>query len=100
MSIKIGKDNSVLALPLEEFAMERITTRFKEMAGDYGLVVSIEFEANETTDRQPVEYVDFSFSKLAPAAKKPAASAVQQPPQKDNAGQQNVPQSPPLQAAR
>ena len=100
MSIKIGKDNSVLSLPLEEFAMERITTRFKEMAGDYGLVVSIEFEANETTDRQPVEYVDFSFSKLSPAAKKPAVSAVQQPQQKDNAGPQNVSQSPPLQAAR
>ncbi len=100
MSIKIGKDNSVLSLPLEEFAMERITARFKEMAGGYGLVVSIEFDANETTDRQAIEHVDFSFSNPARAAKPPTVSATQQSPQKDAVSQRSDSQSAPERAAR
>ena len=100
MSIKIGKDNSELTLPLEEFSMDRISTRFKELSGDYGLVVSIEFEANETTDRQAIEFIDFAFYKPARAASPAAASAAQQAKRNDAANQGNVSQSVPMQNAR
>jgi len=79
MSIKIGKDQSVMFLPLEDFAMERITAKIKEMSGDYGMALSVEFEANETTDRQLVDFADFTFSKVGQAAAKPAASTARAP---------------------
>lgn len=101
MFIKIGKDNSFMALPLEEFAMERITARIREMAGDYGLAVSIEFEADETTDRQAIEYADFAFSKPPRATAKPAAASVAtQPPQNEAMRAGTVPQSAAVQATR
>ncbi len=74
MSIKIGRDQSEMLLPLEDFAMERITAKIKEMSGDYGMALSVEFEANETTDRQVVDYADFTFTKTGPAKAGPAAA--------------------------
>lgn len=90
-----------MALPLEEFAMERITARIREMAGDYGLAVSIEFEADETTDRQAIEYADFAFSKPPRATTKPAAASVAtQSPQNEAMRAGTVPQSAAVQATR
>jgi hypothetical protein len=76
MSVKIGKEETFVSLPLEDFAMERITQKIKELAGNFGLGLSVEFEASETTDRQLVEYADFTFSNTKPEAapKKPAAA--------------------------
>jgi hypothetical protein len=89
MSVKIGKDETEISVPLEDFAMERTTAKIKEMSGDYGLALSIEFEANETTDRQLFDFAEFTFTKTesspapgrasasAPAAAKPPAGAPQ-----------------------
>ena len=81
MSVKIGKDETFISLPLEDFAMERLTAKIKEMSGDFGLQLGVEFDASETTDRQLVDFVDFTFSnkKPAAAAQKPAAAAAPAP---------------------
>lgn len=101
MTIKIGKDNSVLTLPLEEFAMERVTSRLKELAGHYDLAVIIEFEANETTDRQNIEYFDIAFSKLPRATQKTTpAPAPKQPSKNDAPATGAVQQAPPVRATR
>jgi hypothetical protein len=68
MSVKIGKDETFISIPLEDFAMERISARIKELSGDYGLQLGVEFEAGETTDRQLIEGADFTFSNSKPAA--------------------------------
>ena len=77
MSVKIGKEETVITLPLEDFAMERISAKIKELSGNFGLEMGIEFEANETTDRQLLEFVDFTFANSNSAAppQKPAAAA-------------------------
>jgi hypothetical protein len=69
-------------LPLEDFAMERVVAKIKELSGNFGLEVGVEFEASETTDRQLVEFADFTFSSGAMAAtpKKPAAAPQAQAP--------------------
>lgn len=78
MSVRIGKDETFMSLPLEDFAMERISAKIKELAGSFGLELSVEFEAGETTDRQLIDFADFTFSNRKPAAKpqqRPAAPA-------------------------
>jgi hypothetical protein len=77
MSVKIGKDETFVSLPLEDFALERISGKIKELAGNFGLGLSVEFEASETTDRQLVDFVDFTFSNVKPegAPQKSAAAA-------------------------
>jgi len=76
MSVKIGKDETFVSLPLEDFAMERISAKIKELSGNFGLEVGIEFEASETTDRQLLEFIDFTFANAdsATASQKPAAA--------------------------
>ncbi len=92
MSVRIGKDNTEISVPLEDFAMERTVARIKEMSGNFGLALSLEFEAEETTDRQLFDFTDFTFTKIdrssapdkaaspAPAAA-PAAPAPADAPQ-------------------
>lgn len=78
MSVKIGKDETFMSLPLEDFGMERISAKIKELCGSFGLELSVEFEAGETTDRQLIDYADFTFSNrkpAAPAQQRPAAPA-------------------------
>ena len=101
MTIKIGKDNSVLTLPLEEFGMDRVAAKLTELAGHYDLAVSIEFEAHETTDRQNIEHFDIAFTKPTRAAAKPAAgAAAQRVSQKDAYEDSAVQQAPPIRATR
>jgi hypothetical protein len=78
MAVKIGKDETFISVPLEDFAMERISAKIKELSGSFGLELGIEFEAGETTDRQQIEYAEFTFSSRKPAAQpqqRPAAAA-------------------------
>ena len=78
-----------------------VTARMKELAGSYGLAVSIEFEAKETTDQQMIEYADFAFSKPPRVAAKPAAaSTAPQPQQKEAERAVAHPQSAPVSATR
>lgn len=87
MSVKIGKDDTEISVPLEDFAMERTTDRIKEMSGNFGMALSLEFEADETTDRQLFDFADFTFTKFDPssvparvASTAPAASPAAPPP--------------------
>ena len=83
MSVKIGKDETFMSLPLEDFGMERISAKIKELCGSFDLELSVEFEAGETTDRQLIDYADFTFSNrkpAAPAQQRPATPAPAQAP--------------------
>lgn len=62
LDLVISQQESVLTIPLEPFAMQRLQDRLKEMISRYGMSLRIAFAASETEDRQNLEAVDFAFS--------------------------------------
>jgi hypothetical protein len=62
LDLVLSQKESVITIPLEPFAMQRLQERLKELVSGYGMNVRIGFSAEETNERQILEAVDFAFS--------------------------------------
>jgi hypothetical protein len=62
LDLTLSPKETVLTIPLEPFAMQRLLDRLKELVSGYGMSVRIGFSAEETGDRQVLDAVDFAFS--------------------------------------
>lgn len=62
LDLTLSPKETVITIPLEPFAMQRLQDRLKELVSGYGMTVRIGFSAEETGERQVLEAVDFAFS--------------------------------------
>jgi hypothetical protein len=62
LDLVISPQESVLTIPLEPFAMQRLQDRLKELISRYGMSLRVAFAGAETEERQSLEAVDFAFS--------------------------------------
>ena len=73
LDLVLSPQESVLTIPLEPFAMQRLQDRLKELVSNYGMNLRVAFAATETTERQGLEAVDFAFSAGSRPEPKPSA---------------------------
>jgi hypothetical protein len=74
LEIALSAQETVLTIPLEPFAMQRMQDRLKDLVSFYGMTLRIAFSAAEVPERQHVEAVDVAFSSSEPrAANRPRA---------------------------
>jgi hypothetical protein len=62
LDLVLSPKETVITIPLEPFAMQRLQDRLKELVSGYGMTVRIGFSAEETGERQILDAVDFAFS--------------------------------------
>ena len=62
LDVVLSPQETVLTIPLEPFAMQRLQDRLKELVSNYGMNIRIAFAAVDSPDRQGIEAVDFAFS--------------------------------------
>lgn len=62
LDLVLSQKETVITIPLEPFAMQRLQDRLKELVSRYGMNVRIGFSAEDSTERQILEAVDFAFS--------------------------------------
>ena len=62
LDLLLSPQETVLTLPLEPFAMQRLQDRLKDLVSYYGMTLRVAFQAAETAERQGLEVVDFAFS--------------------------------------
>ena len=74
LEIALSAQETVLTIPLEPFAMQRLQDRLKDLVSFYGMTLRIAFSAAEVSERQHIEAVDVAFSSGEPrAANRPRA---------------------------
>ena len=62
LELVLTPQETVLTIPLEAFAMQRLQDRLKDLVSYYGMTIRIAVSASETPERQTLEAVDFAFS--------------------------------------
>lgn len=62
LELVISPQESVLTIPLEPFALQRLQDRLKDLVSCYGMTLRVAFTAMETQERQSLDAVDFAFS--------------------------------------
>ncbi len=62
LDLLLSPQETVLTIPLEPFAMQRLQDRLKALVSYYGMTLRVAFQAAETAERQGIEVVDFAFS--------------------------------------
>jgi hypothetical protein len=62
LDLTLGAEEAVINVPLEEFSLERLEARMKELISGYGMVMRIAFRAAERDETQPLGSVDIAFS--------------------------------------
>ena len=62
MEVTLSPQETVVTIPLEPFALQRLQDRLKDLVSFYGMNLRIAFTATETAERQGLEVVDFAFS--------------------------------------
>jgi hypothetical protein len=76
LELVLSPQESVITIPLEPFAMQRLQDRLKELISNYGMALRVAFAAADTPERQGLEAVDFAFSSATKQQPQPP-----QPPQ-------------------
>lgn len=62
LDLRLSPDRATITVPLEEFALARLTEKLKEFISGYGMTLQIGLAAEDHDGRQILEAVDFSFS--------------------------------------
>jgi hypothetical protein len=62
LDLLLSPKETVLTFPLEPCAMQRLQDRLKELVSFYGMSLRVGVQRRDTSDRQPLETVDFAFS--------------------------------------
>ena len=73
LDLVLSPQDTVLTIPLEPFAMQRLQERLKDLVSFYGMTLRVAFAATDTADRQELEAVDFAFSSARPTGEPRAA---------------------------
>jgi hypothetical protein len=74
LDLLLSPQETVLTIPLEPFAMQRLQDRLKDLVAFYGMTLRVAFSAAETNERQGLDAVDFAFSS-ASSQQRPTNSA-------------------------
>jgi hypothetical protein len=74
LEMALSAQETVLTIPLEPFAMQRMQDRLKDLVSFYGMTLRIAFAAAEVSERQPIEAVDVAFSSSGAANRQRAGS--------------------------
>lgn len=54
--------DTVITIPLEPLPMQRLKERLTDLVSVHGMTLRVAFAATDSTERQPIEAVDFAFS--------------------------------------
>jgi hypothetical protein len=71
LDVVISPQDTVLTIPLEPFAMQRLQDRLKDLVAFYGMSLRIAFSAADAPERQMIDTVDFAFSSPPRPAQSP-----------------------------
>jgi hypothetical protein len=52
----------VITIPLEPLPMQRLKERLTDLVSVHGMTLRVAFAATDSTERQPIDAVDFAFS--------------------------------------
>jgi hypothetical protein len=67
LDLLLSPQETVITIPLEPFALQRLQDRLKELVSGYGMTLRVAFSAADTGERQALEAIDFAFSSTRPA---------------------------------
>ena len=62
LELLLSPQETVITIPLEPFAMQRLQDRLKDLVSFYGMSLRLAFSAADTPERQELDAVDFAFS--------------------------------------
>jgi hypothetical protein len=62
LDLNLSAHETVLTVPLEPFALQRLQERLKDLVSNHRMTLRVAFSASETLDRQGLDSVDFAFS--------------------------------------
>ena len=62
LDLRLSPDRAEITVPLEDFALARLTEKLKEFISSYGMTLQISFPAEAQPGRQLLDAVDFAFS--------------------------------------
>ena len=68
LEVMLSPQETVITIPLEPFAMQRLQDRLKDLVSRYGMTLRVAFSAVETAEKQGLDAVDFAFSAGAKGA--------------------------------
>jgi hypothetical protein len=54
--------DTVITIPLEPLPMQRLKERLTDLVSVHGMTLRVAFAATDSTERQPIDAVDFAFS--------------------------------------
>ena len=66
LDLNLTADRAAITVPLEEFALARLTEKLKDYISGYGMTLQIAFAAEAHDGRQLLDAVDFAFSSEKP----------------------------------
>ena len=66
LDLRLSPERAEITVPLEEFALARLTDKLKEYISGYGMTLQIGLVAEDHEGRQILEAVDFAFSSEKP----------------------------------
>jgi hypothetical protein len=61
----LGSKETVITIPLEPLPMQRLKERLIELVSHHGMTLRVAFSTMDSTERQPIDAVDFAFSSAA-----------------------------------
>ena len=62
LDLRLSPDRATITVPMEDFALGRLTDKLKEYISGYGMALQLSFDAEDHDGRQLLESVDFAFS--------------------------------------
>ena len=62
LDLRLSPDRATITVPMEDFALGRLTEKLKEYISGYGMALQLSFDAEDHDGRQLLESVDFAFS--------------------------------------
>jgi len=62
LDLRLSPDRATITVPLEEYALARLTEKLKDFISGYGMALQLSFDAEAHDGRQLLESVDFAFS--------------------------------------
>jgi hypothetical protein len=68
LDLVLSPQETVVTIPLEPFALQRLQDRLKDLVSGYGMTLRVAFSAADTSERQTLEAVDVAFSSGAKVA--------------------------------
>jgi len=66
LDLRLSPDRATITVPMEDFALGRLTEKLKEYISGYGMTLKLSFSAEDHDGRQLLESVDFAFSSEKP----------------------------------